>query len=56
MSLQIASFEPDLLAFFEIDWDEAFLGHVEGSLSFVTSFSNLSESSCDVRGLCFLIG
>ena len=56
MSLQVTPFEPDLFTFFKADWDEVLLRHTEGGLGLIVCFSNLSESSRDVRGLRFFVG
>ena len=56
MGFQIVPFEPDLLAFFEVDWNEVLLQYAKGSLSLVSCFSNLLELGCDVGGFCLFIG
>ena len=56
MSFQIASFEPDLFTFIEIDGDKVFLRHVKGSFGLVVCFLNLSELCRDVGGFRLFIG
>ena len=56
MSLQIATFKPDLFAFIEVDWDEAFFRHAQSGLGLIACFSNLSEPGCDIGGLRLFIG
>jgi hypothetical protein len=53
MGLQITAFQPNLVAFFERDWNEAFLGVAHRGFCFVPCFSDLSEAGSDVRDLGF---
>jgi hypothetical protein len=56
IGLQVTAFEPNLFVFLKLDWNEAFFRYTKRGFCFIPCFSDLSESSGDVRGLGLFIG